>query len=66
MKTSLIAPALAAAAPVALQQPSLGPAPISWSTKRIADTVNSILFYGLLGFGLAFPVVATIYALIVL
>lgn len=65
METILTTPALAAVAPVALQQPALIPATARWSSKRIAETVNAFVFYGLVGFGMIFPVVATIYALIV-
>ncbi len=65
METTLTTPALAAVAPVALQKPPPILATARWSSKRIAETVNAIAFYGLVGFGLAFPVVATIYALIV-
>lgn len=65
MDTSLPNPALAAGAPVAIQQPVLTPTALPWSRKRITDQINAVLYYGLVIFGISFPVVATIYALIV-
>ena len=65
MDTSFPNPALAAGAPVAVQPPVLMPAAVGWSFKRINDVMSSVLYYGLLLFGMVFPVVATIYALIV-
>ena len=65
METPLPTPALAAAAPAALEVPFSTPATVPVSRIRISDTVNGVLFYGILAFGIAFPIVATIYALIV-
>ena len=65
MDTRLPNPALAAGAPVAIQQPVLTPAAVRGSFQRINDVMTSVVYYGLLIFGMVFPVVATIYALIV-
>ena len=65
MDTPFPAPALAAGAPAALQQPVLVPALPRRTLRRISELAPSILYYGLVAFGMIFPVVATIYALIV-
>jgi hypothetical protein len=65
MESPLVTPALAADAPAALGQPIPTPATVPLPRKRMSDTVNSVLYYGLVAFGVVFPVVATIYALIV-
>lgn len=65
MNTPFPAPALAAAAPAALQQPAPVSAIPRRTFKQISETANGVLFYGLVAFGILFPVVATIYALIV-
>ena len=64
MDTSFSNPALAAGAPVAVQPPVQMPATVRWSVTRINDVMSSVLYYGLVLFGVVCPVVATIYALI--
>ncbi len=64
METPL--PILAAAAPAALQPTALIPEATQVAFKPIADKLTRVLFYGLLVLGIAFPFVATIYALIML
>ncbi|HSS63344.1 MAG TPA: hypothetical protein VLS27_02860 [Gammaproteobacteria bacterium] len=56
---------LSAAAPAAAQQPAVAPVPPRRTFDRISDNINGVLFYSLVAFGILFPVVATIYALIV-
>ncbi len=66
MEARIHHPALTAATPAALQPPVLTAAATQRLLQRASDAFNSVLFFGLLGFGVAFPFVATIYALIVL
>ncbi|MDH3414293.1 MAG: hypothetical protein OEM98_17655 [Gammaproteobacteria bacterium] len=65
MDTTLPNPAVASAAPAVLSPPTLLPIASPWSRKRISETIEGVLFYGLLAFGVLFPIVATIYAVIV-
>ncbi|MDX1528357.1 MAG: hypothetical protein R3337_06995 [Gammaproteobacteria bacterium] len=64
MNTLLPNPALAAVGPAPTEQPVFTPQAVSASAESISDKVNSVLFYGLLAFGMGFPVVASLYALI--
>lgn len=48
-----------------MQQPVLVPAIPRRTFKRISEVASSVVFYSLVAFGILFPVVATIYALIV-
>lgn len=65
MKTDLPDPLVAVAAPAVLEPPAMIAAAPPWSRDRITDAINGVLFYGLLAFGVLFPVVATTYAVIV-
>ena len=65
MDTTLPNPALAAAAPADLTQPAQLHVLPPWSRKRISETIEGVVFYGLLAFGVLFPIAATIYAVIV-
>lgn len=64
MNTPLPNPALAAVGPAPSEQPVLTPQAVPGSAERLSEKVNSVLFYGLLAFGLGFPIVASLYALI--
>ncbi len=65
MEARIHHPALVAANPAALQPPvRVTPATRRWF-ERVSDTLNSVIFFGLLEFGIVFPFVATLYALIV-
>jgi hypothetical protein len=64
METILTTPPLAAAAPVVLQQPVSMPRSVPDPRGTIVETVKGLVYYGLLAFGIFFPIAATIYALI--
>jgi hypothetical protein len=65
METTLPNPALAADAPAVLEQRVPTPETVATLRSFIAEKLRSVLYYGLLAFGLLFPVAATIYARIV-
>lgn len=62
MKTDVVDPVAAGVVPAVDSLPLVEAAVVETGRRRWKGTLESIVFYGVLAFGLLFPVVGTIYA----